>query len=165
MFEVDQSVLRTKKEDPFHFVTYLPINGRLVELDGLMDHPVDHGEIANAEDWFSTAEQVLQKRMQLYGDEIRFNLMAIIGNKKQMAENKLAVETEQENMDATLVCDLQNEIEAEDMKFERYAKENVLRRHNFLPMIVEHLKILAESEELVERVEANRIELPAGLSA
>ena len=45
VFEVDKSMIRTSKEDPFHFVTYLPINGKLVELDGLQSSPIDHGAI------------------------------------------------------------------------------------------------------------------------
>lgn len=29
--------------EAFHFVSYVPINGRLFELDGLKPHPIDHG--------------------------------------------------------------------------------------------------------------------------
>ena len=29
--------------EAFHFVSYVPINGRLFELDGLQPYPVDHG--------------------------------------------------------------------------------------------------------------------------
>lgn len=30
--------------EAFHFVSYVPINGRLFELDGLKPYPIDHGE-------------------------------------------------------------------------------------------------------------------------
>lgn len=31
--------------EAFHFVSYVPINGRLFELDGLKPYPIDHGKI------------------------------------------------------------------------------------------------------------------------
>ena len=30
--------------EAFHFVSYVPVNGRLFELDGLQPYPVDHGK-------------------------------------------------------------------------------------------------------------------------
>ena len=30
--------------ETFHYVSYVPINGRLFELDGLKPGPIDHGE-------------------------------------------------------------------------------------------------------------------------
>jgi len=158
VFEIDHSLMRTKKEDPFHFVTYLPINGNLIELDGLMEGPVDHGKILNESDWVKDAKTVLVKRMELYGaGEIRFNLMAIVSDKKAQLEEQFALETEKDEFDSDLVCKLQNEIEAEEIKFDRYETENVLRKHNFLPMIVEHLKILAEYGNLVDLMEKAEI--------
>jgi len=146
-------MIRTRNEDPFHFVTYLPINGKLVELDGLHPHPIDHGEIPENTTWVNHAQQVLEKRMQLYGTgEIRFNLMGIVANKKAALEKQLASETEKEDFDAEVIEELQAGIEVEDNKFERYDRENLMRKHNFLPMIMEHMKILAEEGKLVDRV-------------
>lgn len=153
VFEVDKSMIRTRNEDPFHFVTYLPINGKLVELDGLHPHPIDHGEIPENTTWVNHAQQVLEKRMQLYGTgEIRFNLMGIVANKKAALEKQLAFETEKEDFNAEVIEELQAGIEVEDNKFERYDRENLMRKHNFLPMIMEHMKILAEEGKLVDRV-------------
>lgn len=45
LFEMDEK-LKTKEDDEvFHYISYLPINGRLYELDGLQDGPIDHGRI------------------------------------------------------------------------------------------------------------------------
>jgi ubiquitin carboxyl-terminal hydrolase BAP1 len=30
--------------EAFHFVSYVPIEGRLFELDGLKPYPIDHGK-------------------------------------------------------------------------------------------------------------------------
>ena len=41
--EKKEAVATVRKLDAFHFVSYVPINGRLFELDGLKPYPIDHG--------------------------------------------------------------------------------------------------------------------------
>ena len=62
MFEFDKELAK-KDDDVFHFVAYVPIQGRLYELDGLKEGPVDLGECEEG-DWLKSVKPVLDKRMQ-----------------------------------------------------------------------------------------------------
>jgi len=62
MFEFDEKVTR-KDEATYHFVAYVPINGRLYELDGLKEGPVDLGK-CDQDDWLKDAKPILDKRIQ-----------------------------------------------------------------------------------------------------
>ncbi|CAJ1061162.1 ubiquitin carboxyl-terminal hydrolase isozyme L5 [Xyrichtys novacula] len=62
MFEFDTKS-SAKDEDAFHFVSYVPVNGRLYELDGLREGPIDLGA-CNQDDWISAVRPVIEKRIQ-----------------------------------------------------------------------------------------------------
>ncbi|KAM4772930.1 ubiquitin carboxyl-terminal hydrolase isozyme L5 isoform 4-T4 [Cyanocitta cristata] len=112
MFEFDAKS-SAKEEDAFHFVSYVPVNGRLYELDGLREGPIDLGA-CNQDDWISAVRPVIEKRIQ----------------KKMIYEQRIA--------------ELQQQL-AEI--------ENIRRKHNYLPFIMELLKTLAEHQQLIPLVE------------
>ena len=62
MFEFDDTLAK-KDDDVFHFVGYLPINGRLYELDGLREGPIDLGACTQ-ESWLNHVKPILEKRIQ-----------------------------------------------------------------------------------------------------
>ncbi|KAG7220044.1 hypothetical protein INR49_018461, partial [Caranx melampygus] len=167
MFEFDAKS-SAKDEDAFHFVSYVPVSGRLYELDGLREGPIDLGA-CNQDDWISAVRPVIEKRIQKYSEgEIRFNLMAIVSDRKMIYERKIAELqtqlTEDEPMDtdqsSTFLSSIQSEIakyqlliEEENQKLKRYKIENIRRKHNYLPFIMELLKTLAEYQQLIPLVE------------
>ncbi|XP_051766665.1 ubiquitin carboxyl-terminal hydrolase isozyme L5 isoform X2 [Ctenopharyngodon idella] len=165
MFEFDAKS-SAKEEDAFHFVSYVPVNGRLYELDGLREGPIDLGA-CNQDDWINAVRPVIEKRIQNEG-EIRFNLMAIVSDRKMIYEKKIvelqAQLTEEEPMDTDQsgnhLSSIQSEIakyqlliEEENQKLKRYKIENIRRKHNYLPFIMELLKTLAEYQQLIPLVE------------
>ena len=62
MFDFDDSYA-PKDKDAFHFVAYVPLGGRLYELDGLREGPIDLGK-CEPQDWLRSVKPVLDKRMQ-----------------------------------------------------------------------------------------------------
>lgn len=158
MFEFDAKVAE-KDDDVFHFISYIPFEGRLYELDGLREGPVDLGVIPDGSDWIQTARPVIEKRMQQYSnDEIQFNLMAVVGDKMPQYKQKLA-ELEQQ-LNSGMVTDtlelqineLRQSISEHEAKMKAYKVENIRRKHNHLPLIVDILKKLSSQGKLMPLV-------------
>ncbi|XP_076042988.1 ubiquitin carboxyl-terminal hydrolase calypso [Oratosquilla oratoria] len=86
---------RVSNAETFHFVSYVPINGRLFELDGLKPSPIDHGPWQEGEDWTEKFRRVITERLGIatggepYHD-IRFNLMAVVPDKIKAFRVKLS---------------------------------------------------------------------------
>lgn len=155
IFEFDPA-LGKKEEDAFHFISYVPIDGRLYELDGLKHGPIDLGAIAPDTDWTDVVRPIIEKRIQRYSEgEIHFNLMAIVSDRKMIYERNL--EELQKQVDAAAandslqeeIANLQLLIEEETNKRRQYKIENIRRKHNYLPLIVEILKLLAQDGKLM----------------
>ncbi|XP_064109953.1 ubiquitin carboxyl-terminal hydrolase calypso-like isoform X2 [Macrobrachium nipponense] len=85
---------RVSNAETFHFVSYVPVNGRLFELDGLKPSPIDHGPWLEGEDWTEKFRRVITERLGIatggepYHD-IRFNLMAVVPDKITAYKRKL----------------------------------------------------------------------------
>ncbi len=88
---------RSSGLDAFHFVSYVPINGRLIELDGLKRLPIDHGSIED-EYWTEKFRKVIRQRLERETQpsegqthDIRYNLMAVVPDKRVNYLNKLNI--------------------------------------------------------------------------
>ncbi|CAD5229258.1 unnamed protein product [Bursaphelenchus okinawaensis] len=141
-----------EKEEAYHFVTYVPVNGHVYELDGLKEGPIDIGPIPDGKDWLDVVHGTLNARIERHThSEITFNLMAVVADRKEKYERELAaVESMNASEDekASHRCRLQMLMQEEQDKFTAYKDENIRRRHNYTPFIVELLKALAKENKL-----------------
>lgn len=77
--------------ESYHFVSYVPINNRLYELDGLKNYPIDHGPVGEDNDWVEKFRSIIKKRLAVNGNcdnssggptvvsnDIMYNLMAVV---------------------------------------------------------------------------------------
>jgi ubiquitin carboxyl-terminal hydrolase L5 len=191
------------KGEAFHFVAYVPVKGKLYELDGLQAGPIALGECTD-ENWLELAKVEINERIKKYAEnEIRFTLLALSANKKEISARevekltnirahlyKALIDHHSAGLDAQLVAeanehvkeikgavdasqipqakdqilgriqevngDLGNHqaiIQDETAKFKKYEIENIRRKHNYLPFILEMLKLTAKKGKLKELVD------------
>ncbi|KAL7837057.1 hypothetical protein SRHO_G00267680 [Serrasalmus rhombeus] len=94
--EKQNGISAVRTMEAFHFVSYVPIKDRLFELDGLKAYPIDHGPWGEEEEWTDKARRVIMERIGLatagepYHD-IRFNLMAVVPDRRMKYESRLEV--------------------------------------------------------------------------
>lgn len=64
IFEFDDCAKpKSKDDEAYHFVAIVPIEGRLYELDGLKEGPIDLGSIKPNTDWVDVAKPFIEKRI------------------------------------------------------------------------------------------------------
>ncbi|GLC38601.1 hypothetical protein PLESTB_000451300 [Pleodorina starrii] len=166
----DEEKDQEESGEAYHFISYVPVGGRLYELDGLQAGPIDLGECTTV-DWLDRVGPHITARMDCYAaSEIRFNLMALVGNRMDLYGSRLAAATARRDELAaaagvgtaqlieaeTEVSALQEALAAEQAKHRAWHDENVRRKHNYVPFLFNLLKLLAARGEMGPLLERAR---------
>lgn len=151
------SIYKHQQEDVYHFVAYIPhaTSNTVYELDGLQSGPIQVGSY-NPDDkktgWLAVAREAIQNRMIKMGNEIKFNLMAVIQDHRIGLSGQVkSLEGENKgdgDEQASKVAAITQEIESQNQKRHRWKLENQRRCHNYLPFCMELLKGLASNGSL-----------------
>ncbi|CAK4699998.1 hypothetical protein LEN26_005570 [Aphanomyces euteiches] len=153
-FVIEESKRPVKDDDDvYHFVAYVPFQGKVYELDGLAEGPVCLGDVLSLEPtaWLNVATPVIQRRIEKYASsEIRFNLMGLVRNRIHLAQDSIGALLEQEQTPAVIgqIQSWQQCIAAEEQKRANWKKENLRRKHNYVPFVIKLLQILAKKGQL-----------------
>lgn len=116
-FEFIQSK-KDKKGDAYHFVSFIWFNGKLYELDGLQKGPISYGECCQDE-WLEKVSPIITARMEEFaGTEIRFNLLAIVNNKRDEVKKKFKVSNMKVVAIKTKLMSMDVEVEGDEMESE-----------------------------------------------
>lgn len=147
-FAVQQALIvddpSAEKQDAFHFVSYIPWKGRVYELDGLQQGPRDIGPI-ETDDWIDVVSKDVSERVKEYSsDEIRFGLLVVTDDQRVRLDEQL-VKLQAENAPIDQINEVTEKLAQQQDKRALWAKENARRKWNFMPFIVDFIKLLAET--------------------
>jgi ubiquitin carboxyl-terminal hydrolase L5 len=144
---------RSKDDDLFHFVAYVPRDGKVFELDGLQRGPINHGDFGDRH-WLDVAIPAIQRKIGSFAlNEIKFNLMAVTKDPRVTISQRLSELQASRAGSEHEIARLKHELDLEESKVAEWRNENIRRRHNYIPFVFALLKEVAAAKKLTQALE------------
>merc|ERR1712154_698785 len=134
--------------EAFHFISYVPVNGILYEIDGLQKGPrlIDG---CDENDWFDKASKCLKQRMASYqSKELLFTLLSICQDLKKKYVDEQTLLNGDKEANSVRLSELNDLIKDEEIKRLKWKNENIRRRHNYFPFILNLIGMLGKKKVL-----------------
>ncbi len=146
---------RRPKQKAYHFVAYVPINGKVYELDGLRAGPIMVGEGVTDDTWTAVAANAISDRVKRFGQaNLDYALLSLVPDPSdELAAKVMSLQGEEGHEKA--LAQAQADLAAHEAKLQAYHRENIQRRHNYVPLIIHLCKELAKANKLVPLLAAS----------
>jgi ubiquitin carboxyl-terminal hydrolase L5 len=166
-FVSDAKTEVAEDDDVFHFISYVPFRGHVYELDGLKAGPILLGtyDEGSPDSWFDTVIPQIKERIARYSqEEIHFNLLSVVKDPtsslgERIAEINAALEgadTEQTQLLIQEREQCQHQLQDLEERARNRKLENARRRHNYMPLLSNILRLFQEKQMLHPFVENAR---------
>lgn len=167
----DVKAENAEREDAHHFIAFVPFNGKVYELDGLKEGPIEVGIVGSNSNWLNEVRPVIEQRMARYAaSETHFALLSVGNRRRTLLEEEILLAQSQLDTlaaeDPALTAQLHEQMQLLRLQLDEEVateqsqqEENVRRRHNYVPFIIALLRQLAQRQQLTPLVEAARTRL------
>lgn len=126
MFVSDEVMPARATDEAYHYVAYVPVDGRVYELDGLEQFPIDHGPCSNFPERVS---EILQARIATFdNNELRFSVLSCQADQRQVYSD-----------DPVKISELED-------RRARNMRQNALRRQSYASLAVTFLRQMAQTK-------------------
>lgn len=151
LFHYKREPKKDEESESFHFISYVPYNGNgVLELDGLQEHAILHPDKTGGS-WLGNALECIKNRINAYSGYLKFDLLAVVKDRRQEISEEIALLasiTSPSDQDQHHLRELQTQLQNEEENYQLGKMENEKRRANYIPLIVEILKIAEEQNKL-----------------
>ena len=144
----------TDKDDVFHFVGYIHFKNVIYEIDGLKEGPILIEENVKYEEWISKVKPAIMSRISLYANnEIKFNLLAVVSDRLEKAEELERDLLERKNYVASLLKG--GDVNMTNEKFKEYntMSKELLEKSlkDFDGMLITNKVVIEDEKEKVNK--------------
>lgn len=154
-------------------MAYIPKDGVIWQLDGLQPEPTPVARVEPGIAWLESVTPIIQARMaaQSAAGELRFTLLAVCDDKLQQAEHAVqaataALDTASDSAEAAqALAQAQAALEQEREQRRTWHVANARRRHNYVPLAMELLSVMAERGTLQAQVRQAAADTAAAAAA